>query len=216
VAKTRSSQEVLTNIETLWQHAVSTGGDLIEATPSSESKSSPSFKRISDLMEDAIVTELVANDEREAPPVKEEEAEEPPRKRGTLGALGALVNKASKRNQDDEEDTSPKLPSFEETKARMDRVSRLKSPYDDDGDAEYALGGDIAEYIRNIVRDYLNNEVEDTVRAVIQSEVDSYFRKHSNRLPAPALKAKKAKKKVTARKAKKAASAKAKKAQPKK
>jgi hypothetical protein len=220
VSKTRSSKEVLTNIDLHWQHAESAGGDLINVTPSSSSSSSssskpaPSFKRISDLMEDAIVAELVAND-REAPSGKDADTDTGEPKRSTLGALGARVLRASKK--DEEEDTSPKLPSFEETKARMDRVARLKSPHDDD-DSEYeeVLGGGASEYIRNIVREYIHNEVENTVKTLIQSELNSFFRKQSNLLPAPAAKSKKAKKKVTARKAKKAASAKAKKAHPKK
>lgn len=179
----RQKSDLLTNIETLWQ----------DAEHSADNQAKSTFDRISNLMQDAITSEIVANDalppDSHDTPVSEEtqvaderQASEMPSAEDAahIDALAALVDTASHPAASTANQKATP-PSFEDAKARMDSISQLKPPHQDNfnaGTPEYAFGAAFSDLVRHVVRDYIHNEVEGVIKNAIKSELDNHFKSH--------------------------------------
>ena len=169
----RHKSDLLTNIEMLWQDAEHSADDQAKST----------FNRISELMQDAMATQIVANDAVPSPHADATPAsspEQPSEHDAQISALAALVDTASHADTNGQPSPSASSqPSFDETKARMESVSQLKPPHQDSFNSntpEYAFGAAFTDLVRHVVRDYIHNEVEDVIKNAIRSELDSHFK----------------------------------------
>lgn len=173
----RQKSDLLTNIEMLWQNAEHSADDQAKST----------FNRITDLMQDAMATQIVANDaypqNNPAPndaPNTSQTAEQATAHDDQISALAALVDKAG-HDQNDAHDypIASEPPSFDDAKARMDSVAQLKPPHQDSFKSdtpEYAFGAAFTDLVRHVVRDYIHNEVEGVIKNAIKSELDNHFK----------------------------------------
>ena len=171
----RQKSELLSNIEMLWKDAEHSADDQARTT----------FQRISDLMQDAMATEIVANDaapfavhhnndtqnnDAQGAPHQDQNHQDE-----TIDTLAAMVQDAATN--------APKMantpPSFEEVRTSMDSVSQIKPPREDSfnaGTPEYAFGAAFSDLVRHVVRDYIHNEVEGVIKHAIKSELDAHFK----------------------------------------
>ena len=171
----RQKSELLSNIEMLWKDAEHSADDQARTT----------FQRISDLMQDAMATEIVANDaapfavhhnndtqnnDAQGAPHQDQNHQDE-----TIDTLAAMVQDAA-TNAPEMANTPP---SFEEVRTSMDSVSQIKPPREDSfnaGTPEYAFGAAFSDLVRHVVRDYIHNEVEGVIKHAIKSELDAHFK----------------------------------------
>ena len=161
----RQKSELLSNIEMLWKDAEHSADDQARTT----------FQRISDLMQDAMATEIVANDAAPFPAQQNDGALGSPHQDETIDTLAAMVQDAAS-NAPEMANTPP---SFEEVRTSMDSVSQIKPPREDSfnaGTPEYAFGAAFSDLVRHVVRDYIHNEVEGVIKNAIKSELDAHFK----------------------------------------
>lgn len=176
----RGKSDVLLNIENLWQQAAPSSAEEPPPSKTSKSKASESkvndskttFSRISTLMDTASTA---ANDS--PPPVPQSKDDGAKDDEATIEALAELVDEAASP-----ESSSPpveaKADTFEQDKSRMDKLAKVKPPQSDNSKSstnEYAFGDKFAHSVRQVVRDYVNNEVEGVIRKTIKTELDAYF-----------------------------------------
>ena len=160
----RQKSDLLTNIEMLWKDAEHSADDQAKST----------FQRISDLMQDAMATEIVANDREPAINMASPTAT-PSHDVEDIDALAAMVEVAAEQSS---EMTTPP-PSFDEVRTNMDSVAQIKPPREDSfnsGTPEYAFGAAFSDLVRHVVRDYISNEVEGVIKNAIKSELDAHFK----------------------------------------
>lgn len=166
----RQKSELLSNIEMLWKDAEHSADDQARTT----------FQRISDLMQDAMATEIVANDAapfavHQNNDAQSDDAQAASHQDETIDTLAAMVQDAATNAP--EMASAP--PSFEEVRTSMDSVSQIKPPREDSfnaGTPEYAFGAAFSDLVRHVVRDYIHNEVEGVIKHAIKSELDAHFK----------------------------------------
>jgi hypothetical protein len=158
----RQKNEVLLNIESLWHEAEA----LCVDTDMGETQST--FRRISTLMENAATTAHHAANDTNADQSDDED---------TIKALAGLVDKAATHEDISASDGSL-VDTFEQTRSRMEELSKFKPPQSDDfkfSTSDYALENAFTHLVRHMVRDYIHNQVEGVIRNAIKSELDAYF-----------------------------------------
>ena len=133
-----------------------------DAEHSADDQARTTFQRISDLMQDAMATEIVAND---AAPfavhhnndTQNNDAQGAPHE--TIDTLAAMVQDAA-TNAPEMANTPP---SFEEVRTSMDSVSQIKPPVrivSMQAHLNMLSGQRYSDLVRHVVRDYIHNEVE--------------------------------------------------------
>ena len=159
----RQKSELLSNIEMLWKDAELSADDQAKTT----------FQRITNLMQDAVASEIVANDQ--APIIQDTNAQTAHADDATIDTLAALVEDAAENTA---EMTTPP-PSFDDVRSGMDNIARAKPPHQDSfnsGSPEYAFGAAFSDLVRHVVRDYISTEVEGVIKNAIKSELDAHFK----------------------------------------
>lgn len=157
----RQRNDLLKHIEMLWQDAESTGNN---------GQASTRLDNIATLMQDATTAESgdTANSDNE----------------DGVPRLASLIDQTN----DNTNNKSATPPSFEEARARLDSVARLKPPGDDTsedfspgnddsktGSTDHAFGTTFTDLVHHIVQDYIHTEVKNQIRDAIKSELNSHF-----------------------------------------
>ena len=181
----RQKSELLNNIELLWQEAS------MQSHDSNDDQAQSTFQRINALMHDALSVEKAANDALPQPHKPSHNQAQTPvaifdnaiddhadlnETETDISALAELVHEASDKT--DSASLPPEIVPFEDVKAQMDDVSRLKPPQEDNSkisSVEYDFGQAFTNLVRHVVRDYIHNEVEQVIRNAIKSELDAHF-----------------------------------------
>ena len=159
----RQKSELLSNIEMLWKDAEHSADDQAKTT----------FQRITNLMQDAVASEIVANDQSPLP--EDTNLQAAHENDATIDTLAALVEDAAENTT---EMTTPP-PSFEDVRSGMDNIARTKPPHQgsfNSGSPEYAFGAAFSDLVRHVVRDYISTEVEGVIKNAIKSELDAHFK----------------------------------------
>ena len=167
--------DLLNNIELLWKDAS------IEALNNGVENPTSQFHRIDILMQDALAVE---QDTKTMLPDQPHTAAQdtlvptPMVPIDDISALAKLVDHAATKQKRNSLEKSPKQASFDQIMSQMDDVSRLKPPHEDNyniSSVEYDFGEEFTNLVRNGVRDYIHNEVEDVIRHAIKSELHNHF-----------------------------------------